>query len=308
MRRSVIAVAAAGLVLAVGAPAQFASAGVTRADTAQRHGTVAHSTASFPTLHGFKLPYTDPNQTGLLTLCNEHLQPITHGLITTKPFVWRIVSSVAAPSAYHVKGATATLVTYQPRQYTPAGAWSGLVFGAASVYTNYQHPMVQLTLADQPLDWMTDDFPPIWDHLIELRMYLGGPDMAMDDMAYGAADIQVIGDHWTLVEGGHASCTDGKAESRAQLLGLPGTSGTVAPSNSASTDPAAGSTSSTSPAASGGGSSSSSSNGSATVASTSAENTSSGVEPAAIAVGVLVVVMLGGVALWRGRARRRAGL
>jgi hypothetical protein len=298
MRRPVLAATAglASVVLACAAPAQFAAAGVTHP---------AKSATST-----FKLPYTDPQQAGLLTLCNEKLQPITHGLITTKPFVWRVVSSVPTPAGYRIKNATAVLATYQPRQYTPAGAWSGLIFTAASVYTNYSHPMVQLTPIDQPMDWMTESFPPLWDHLIELRMYLGGPDRAMYDDNYGAADIQIIGNTWKLVVGGHGSCTDGSATSREVLLNLPGASGTPTPGassggtgqSSTHSGSATASDSSSSPATGG---ATGSGSGTDAAASTSSE---SSVAPAAIVVGVLVVLALGAVALWSGRRRRRAGL
>lgn len=301
MRRSVLAVtaAAASLVLACAAPAQFAAAGVTHPGAAQH-----------PAVGNFKLPYTDPEQAGLLTLCNEKLQPITHGLITTKPFVWRVVSSVPAPAGYRLKGETAVLATYQPREYTPAGAWSGLIFTAASVYSTPSHPTVQLTPIDQPLDYMTESFPPIWDHLIELRMYLGGPDRAMYDDHYGAADIQVIGNTWTMVEGGHGSCTAGSAVSREVILGLPGSNGTPSPGASSGgtsqsgtqSGQATASNSSSSPAAGG---ATNSGSGTDAAASTSSQ---SSVAPAAIVVGVLVILALGAVVLWSGRRRRRAGL
>jgi hypothetical protein len=308
MRRSVFAVAAAGLVLACAAPAQFAVAGVTHTATAQRHDTADHAAAKFPTMHGFKLPYTDPNQAGLLTLCNEQYQPITHGSLTTVPFVWRVVSDVPTPNGYRVKGVTATLFSYQPRPYTPAGAWSGEALTAASLYSNYRYPMVQETPIDQPLTQMTNAYPPIWDHLIELRLYWGAPDTQPDVMQYAAADLQIIGNTWTMVEGGTSGCKSGNAVSREVLDGMPGASGTPKPD--ATTAPGGTGGSHTSPASAAAGSSHSPATGSDTSASSASDDSSSvgGLEPAAIGIGAAVVILLAGITFWRGRRSRRAGL
>jgi hypothetical protein len=313
MRRIVLAVAAAGMALACAAPAQLANAGVTSAKAVQHPGTAAHAATSFPTMHGFKMPYTDPNQAGLLTLCNEQGQPITHGSVTAAPFVWRIVSDVPTPKAYRVKGVTATLFAYQPRPYTPAGAWSGNLLTAASLYSNFAHPMVQETPIDEPLTQMTESYPPIWDHLIELRIYLGAPDMEMDVMQYAAADLVISGNTWTMVEGGTSGCNSGKAVSREVLDGMKGASGTPTPAATKAAGAVAGSHSSQPSTGGGGGAGSSSSHSGAAASGTDASTTSDsssvgGVAPGAIGVGIAVVVILAAVALWRGRRRRRAGL
>lgn len=183
---------------------------------------------------GFHLPYADPNQAGWLTLCGVGLKPVTHGLVTTKPFVWRVVSDVPAPGGYFVKGAKAQMFAYQPRPYTPAGAWSGSVMAAPSYYNNRKHPMAQFTPIDEPLSYMTIAFPPIWDHLIELRLYLGAPNAPEDTRGYAAADIQVKGNTWTLVAGGHSSCTSGQVVSEEVVVGMPGARGTPRPQPSGS--------------------------------------------------------------------------
>ncbi len=308
MRRFVFAVAAAGLVLACAAPAQFAVAGVTGAAVSQHPGTVQHVASNFPTMHGFKMPYTDPNQAGLLTLCNENDQPITHGSLSTVPFVWRVVSDVPTPKAYRVKGVTATLFSYQPRPYTPAGAWSGETLTAASLYTNFADPMVQETPIDEPLTQMTNAYPPIWDHLIELRVYLGAPDSEADVMQYGAADLQISGNTWTMVEGGTTGCKSGTAVSREVLDGMPGAAGMPKPG--ATKAPGAVSGSQISPASPAAGSSSHPATGRSATAVSSASDDSSAVgdvAPAAVGIGAAVVVALAATALWRGRRRRRAG-
>jgi len=316
-KRSLLAVAAAGLAVAFAAPAQFAAAGVTGTAGSQHSASAEHPDASFPTMHGFKLPYTDPDQAGLLTLCNVKDQPITHGSVATKPFAWRAVSDVPTPKELRIKGVTATLFAYQPRPYTPAGAWSGTALTAASLYRNLAHPMVQETPIDVPLTQMTESFPPIWDHLIELRLYLGAPGMSPDVMQYAAADLVINGSTWTMVEGGTSGCTSGSAVSREVLDHMKGAAGTPAPAASKAAGAAAGSHSS--PRWSAGGSAGSSSSRSATAASAtgasatgasdaSDSRSAGGVAPGAIGVGVAVVVILAATALWRGRRRGRAGL
>lgn len=171
---------------------------------------------------GLHLPYTDPNQAGWLTLCGTNLKPVTGGSIHTKPFVWRVVSNVGAPQGYFVKGAKATMFAYQPRQNTPAGAWSGTVMAAASYYYTRAHPMAQFTPIDAPLTQMTTAYPPRWDHLIELRLYLSGPRIPVLMRGYAAADVQVIGNTWRLVAGGHSSCTAGKVVAVETSVGMPG--------------------------------------------------------------------------------------
>ncbi|HYK33781.1 MAG TPA: hypothetical protein VEV63_17545 [Streptosporangiaceae bacterium] len=174
---------------------------------------------------GSHLPYTDPDQAGWLTLCGTNLKPLTQGSITITPFVWRVVSDVPAPKGYFVKGAKATMFAYQPRQQTPAGAWSGTVMGAASYYSRAAHPMAQFTPIDSPLTQMTLAYPPLWDHLVQLRLYLSAPNTPPLTTHYAAADIQVIGKTWRLVAGGHSSCTAGNAVSEEVVVGMPGSRG-----------------------------------------------------------------------------------
>jgi hypothetical protein len=310
-KRSLLGVAAAALVLAFAAPAQFAVAGVT-GDAGSQHSTAAAQRDSgFPTMHGFKMPYTDPDQAGLLTLCNVKDQPITHGRISTTPFVWRAVSDVPTPKQFRVTGVTATLFAYQPRPYTPAGDWSGTALTAASLYRNFADPMVQETPIDVPLTQMTESFPPIWDHLIELRLYLGAPGMSPDVMQYAAADLVISGTTWTMVEGGTSGCTSGTAVSREVLDHMKGASGTPKPTATKAAGATAGSDGSPPSAGAGAGSSSarSGTNASATGTSDASDSSSVGaVTPGAIGVGIAVVVVLAATALWRGRRRRGAGL
>ena len=97
--------------------------------------------------------------------------------------------------------------------------------GAASYYFSRDHPMAQFTPIDSPLTQMTIAYPPLWDHLIQLRLYLGAPNAPTLTTHYAAADIQVIGKTWRLVAGGHSSCTAGNAVSEEALVGMPGARG-----------------------------------------------------------------------------------
>jgi hypothetical protein len=218
MKLARVLIVAAAVCAAAAVPAQAAMAAPT-------HGTVGQA-GTRSSQAAFKLPYTDPDQAGWLTLCGTNLKPVTQGSIFTKPFIWRAVSDVPVIPAYWAPGGVkGTLFAFQPRPYTPAGAWSGVIMTAGSLFSNRLFPMAQSTPIDQPLTYMTAQFPTIWDHLIELRLYLGAPDRSPYISNYAAADIQVIGNTWHLVAGGHASCTSGKAVSEEVLVGLKGAAG-----------------------------------------------------------------------------------
>lgn len=291
--RALAAVAAAVALAALGS-AQVASAGVVQAPRVQHDGGLA----------SFHLPYTDPGQAGLLTLCGPGNQPITHGNINTKPFVWRAVGNVPAPKGYRVKGEVAQLFAFQPRPYTPAEAWSGLPMVAASVYSNPDHPMIQSTPIDEPLSYFTKFFPPVWDHLEELRLYLAAPNTPEDTLGFAAADLQINGDTWTMVEGGTTGCTSGTAVSREVSVGLPGAKASLKPgvlvassgtSHGSSATPAAGS------------------NSSGTSAGTSASaasdrQPSSGGTGVLVALSALVAAFAAATVGFWWRRRRRAGL
>jgi hypothetical protein len=153
------------------------------------------------------------------------------------PFVWRVVSNVPAPDGYFVKGAKAQLFAYQPRPGTPAGAWSGTVMGDSSYYYNQAHPMAQFTSIDSPLTQLTEAYPPVWDHLVELRLYLGAPNTPELTLHYAAADIQVTGKTWRLVAGGGSSCRAGKVTAVETAVHMPGAGNKPRPSPSATPTP-----------------------------------------------------------------------
>ncbi|MGA3216009.1 MAG: hypothetical protein ABSD97_10025 [Acidimicrobiales bacterium] len=163
---------------------------------------------------GFKVPFTDPNQVGSLTLCNSHEQPITSGSLLTIPFVWRAVSSARVPAHY----TRATLYLFQPLQYIDPGDWTSYQLTDDAAFSNPAHPMAQATYADNPLIWPDHSMPPYWDGMYQLRMIFTSPNEAPWTSTYPAAVIKVKGYNWTLVQGGGSSCTDGTAESVESVL------------------------------------------------------------------------------------------
>jgi hypothetical protein len=289
------AAAALVLTLAAIAPAPLAAAAPVRAGSPQLSASPAK----------FHLPYSDPDQAGWLTLCNKSLQPITHGSITAKPFVYRVVSSVGAPRGYFAQGAKATLYAYQPREQTASTQWSGLQLGPASLYSNRRHPMAQFTPLDLPLAEMTAAFPPIFDHLLQLRLYVDVPGEPQDPYTYGAADIQVTGNTWKLVAGNGGSCSSGKVEPIEKFYHF--ASSTKSPSPSATGSNGAQPGQSSAPAVGGGSPSSTSPGanpGGATAASGSSNAAAVGFTAGIIAV-VIAVLAAGGV--WWRRRRRVTG-
>jgi hypothetical protein len=296
MKIARVLIAATAVCTVAAVPAQAAMA-------APAHGTARQDVARA----GFHLPYTDPQQAGWLTLCGVNLKPITHGSITAMPFVWRVVSDVPAPKQYFVKGAKAQMFAYQPRPYTPAGAWSGTIMGAASLYSDRRYPMAQFTPIDSPLTQMTLAFHPIWDHLIQLRLYLGAPNLPEYTIGYAAADIQVIGNTWTLVAGGHSSCTAGKVVAEEVLEGMPGARGKPKHATSGAASSSHG-TASPSADAGGSGSSSPAANGSIGAATDTAAH-SSNAGPVALGIGlaVLIAALLTSAGVWLRRRRRITG-
>ncbi|HUB37384.1 MAG TPA: hypothetical protein VMA72_00885 [Streptosporangiaceae bacterium] len=300
------------LLIAAAAVCAVAVVPVQAATAAPVHGTASQAStrSQASSQAGSHLPYTDPQQAGWLTLCGVNLKPVTQGNINTKPFVWRVVSNVPAPKVYFRKGATAVMYAYQPREQTPAGAWSGSIMATPSYYSNRLHPMAQFTPIDEPLSYMTIAYHPIFDHLIQLRLYLGAPGMEEDESGYAAADLQVIGNTWRLVAGGGASCTSGKAISKETVVGMPGARGKPKPQAGAAKE---GTSSPSSSSGSGGSSTASSGSGaggSGTGSSGSfdaAHTSSAGPLVAGLAGAVVIVVaLLASAVVWR-RRRRIAG-
>jgi len=162
------------------------------------------------------VPWSDPQALGYIGLCNKDRQPVTSGSLTEQPFVWTAVSSQAAPQTY-AKG-LATLYAYQPRKGIPPGEWSGYQLSGSSTFTNPQNPMAAGTYADPPLLSFVGSFPPKWQGLVQLRMFLSGPNAGVFSQQYPATTIRITGDTWTVVQGGTPACDAGTARSREEDL------------------------------------------------------------------------------------------
>jgi len=169
------------------------------------------------------VPFSDPRQVGTIGFCNPAGDQITHGSVSATPFAWRAVSTVAAKAPYDGRGRTATLFAYQPRKGLAAGEWSGEELTAAADYTNTSHPMTAATRKDYPLKVFVQDFPPQWDGLVQIRMYLGAPNEPPASLSYPAAVLKVTGNTWHVVSGGSVDCASGKAVSVETLLTTPAT-------------------------------------------------------------------------------------
>jgi hypothetical protein len=183
-------------------------------------------------------PYQDPSAVGYIGICDRSGHQITHGSITTAPFAWRAVSSVAAKTPYNESGRTAILLAYQPRRGVPAGEWSGQELTASARYSDAQHPMTAATSGDDSLKDFIEAYRPVWNGLLQIRMYLGAPDESPYSFTYPALDIQVTGNTWHAVDGGPVSCSSGRSVSIESIV-LPHKSPKPHPSThvSAAADP-----------------------------------------------------------------------
>lgn len=164
----------------------------------------AVSTASVPAVLTATnpVPYTDPQSTGYLTFYDKSGSPVGTGNINDKPFVWKSVSSQPAAAPYNGAGRKATLLAYQPRTGAPSAQWSGDTMTASTTYPDVAHPTAQATATDFSLRDFLEGFPPQWDGLIQLRMYLGVPNHSTLTASYVSTDIRVTGQVWAVVGGG----------------------------------------------------------------------------------------------------------
>jgi hypothetical protein len=165
-------------------------------------------------------PYPDVDAVGGITLCGQNGAQLTSGSIATKPFVWRAVGSTPAPAGYRA-GGTATLYAFQPRRGVDPGDWSGEQLTASARYSNVSHPTAAATYADYPLSTFLGDYPAGWNGYVQLRLYLSAPGQAPASASYNAADIQVIGGTWRLLDGGPADCASAGRSVSLETVTLP---------------------------------------------------------------------------------------
>jgi hypothetical protein len=164
------------------------------------------------------VPYTDPNAVGSIGFCNAAGQSVTTGSINDVPFVTKAIDSTPAAAPYNGAGATAGLFIYQPRENVEPTNWNGEEVGATSKSSSPLHPTATLTAGDGALALALADYPPKWDGLMQLRIYLGAPDEPAYTAKYDATDIKIKGDSWQVVQGASVACGDGQSVSLEQVL------------------------------------------------------------------------------------------
>lgn len=165
---------------------------------------------SAPKWANASVPYSDPAVIGSVGLCDAQGHEIRHGSIDDQPFVWRAVSSVPAPDGYGGPGATATLAAFQPRPDVSPDRWSGDTLTSSSTYTNPRYPMAQATAVDFSLKVYLDEYRPMLDGLVQLRIYFSSPGAGGNNTSYAATDIRISRDTWQVVRGASVPCTKGR--------------------------------------------------------------------------------------------------
>ncbi len=164
------------------------------------------------------VPYTDSAQVGYIGFCDATGHSVDSGSLDAIPFVAKVVSSVAAPAPYNGPGRIAFLDAYQPRAGLTPPEWSGEQLIAVSTYSTPAHPTVVGTKGDISLRQFIDDYPPSWDGLVQLRLYLKTPDRPYDALHYAATDLEIDGDSWHVARGGGVACDAGKGRSLSAQL------------------------------------------------------------------------------------------
>jgi len=164
------------------------------------------------------VPYTDTRAVGSVGLCNAAGQAITKGSIHDVPFVTKAIDSTPAAAPYNGAGETATLFIYQPRQSVQPAEWHGEQLGASGRSSTPTHPTAIVTAGDGPLAAVLSDYPPLWDGLMQLRIYLGAPNEPIYNSTYDATDIKITGDTWQVVHGDSVPCGNGQSVSLEQAL------------------------------------------------------------------------------------------
>lgn len=147
------------------------------------------------------IPYEDKGSTGLLALYDDAGHRKTSGSITDKPFAHFAVSAQKALPPYDSPGGKAALMAFQPRKGTDPSTWGGDFLTGSTPYPDANHPTASATSEDITLANFMSVFPPEWDGLIQLRIYLGGPGKPGLTERYVTADIRVKDQTWTVVRG-----------------------------------------------------------------------------------------------------------
>lgn len=188
---------------------------------------------ALPAASAASMPAADPHARGVLTLCDATGHAVGSGLVNAQPFVWKVVSPLAAhgPKAADDK---ATLMAFQPRPNVDPLAWSGAQLTGGSTYTNFAHPATAATAADPPLADFVGAHPLGTKGILELRLYLTGSNANGSPAPYAAADVEITGKTWRLLTTGSSSCRSSNAVSsettllpRSRLTARPASYGVV---------------------------------------------------------------------------------
>jgi hypothetical protein len=145
------------------------------------------------------LPYEDKASTGMLALYDDGGHRIISGNINDKPFAHFAVSAQKAPAPYDKDGRKAALLAFQPRQGIDPAKWGGDFLTGSTSYSDASRPTASGTGEDISLANFIAEFPPQWDGLIQLRIYLGAPQQPGLTERYVTADIRVRDQTWTAV-------------------------------------------------------------------------------------------------------------
>ncbi|MBV9291208.1 MAG: hypothetical protein JO222_02070 [Frankiales bacterium] len=163
-------------------------------------------------------PYSDPSAVGRLGFCDRSGHAITSGPLDAIPFVAKTVGTFRPPAMYDGAGRAAYLEAYQPRQGVLPSEWSGELLASSSTYSNPAQPAVAGTAGDISIGQFVSDFPAAWNGFVQLRMYYTAPSQPTYTYRYAAADLQVSGSTWRVVDPATLSCSGSDATSVAAQL------------------------------------------------------------------------------------------
>jgi len=156
---------------------------------------------------GTDVPYSDPAVSGALTLCSAKGKAVTEGS-TKKPLAAVVLGESELPAQYAVEGAVGSLFAYQPRDGVDAQEFGGLQLTGSSVLADpAEQTGVRVTKDATTVGQFVVAFPANLDGFVQLRLYVSAPGAGTLSSQYDAADLQVDGDHWELVQGGSADCS-----------------------------------------------------------------------------------------------------
>jgi predicted small secreted protein len=147
------------------------------------------------------VPYEDKGSTGMLALYDAAGHRVTAGNINDKPFAHFAVSTQKAPAPYDIPGRKAALVAFQPREGVDPTKWGGDFLTGSTSYSDTGHPTASGTGEDISLANFIAEFPPQWEGLIQLRIYLGAPQQPALTERYVTADIKVRDQTWQVIRG-----------------------------------------------------------------------------------------------------------